>query len=513
MNSSCPICDEKILCDLLTKLDVEVAEQETCDGNSVASFVKTFSMIFDLSEESIKITIRNHFRDPAFNNLLKWEYGSNFMHFFDGNHRIANFAWIGAIAQEYGREIVVVCDFLCLNFAHKGLCAFVFQPSHIDSTRDPVGCVVFGANIYHPLKASEALKVIRDNHIYKRYNYQQNEINSDSDVEDLNRNDSDTRDVEFVEPQAAGRAQNPIIDVGTLAESVPDSNEPDLRNQRPHNSISIVEFLDTYFVGSNAELISQEAYTNSLKLDMKRSALDPESLNLNKTHDIDGIFGFFDPALYGKVINCPVKFMLFPKIVDLRTKKNIIKLWLIPEVTNMIALKIGQIEISLGKIDLIVCINTNATIDDSRIILIAEECANYARTLPCSADPLHLQNCASRAVRGSHRSTTRATTKYNEKNEMESYNALNAQCFVNHFMKALEPQLLRRGHRGSIKFFFKCIGSKSTTFTESIDDCLDSLKNFGAAINFNELDTENVWIDYCVTSSAECDNRPVSWLN
>lgn len=65
-------------------------------------------------------------------------------------------------------------------------------------------------------------------------------------------------------------------------------------------------------------------------------------------------------------------------------------------------------------------------------------------------------------------------------------------------------------HSGQVKMFFKCIGTKSTTFTDDLGKCFESIRSFETVFDFKYLDCKNIWLDYCVTSSAESAFGPVS---
>ena len=77
----------------------------------------------------------------------------------------------------------------------------------------PIGCVVYGLNIYHPLRHTNVLDDIRKNVIYEKIFY--NDQNSNLINEDQPNHVEDEREIEFVDTGAGGRTQIPFNDIGS----------------------------------------------------------------------------------------------------------------------------------------------------------------------------------------------------------------------------------------------------------------------------------------------------------
>ena len=256
--------------------------------------------------------------------------------------------------------------------------------------------------------------------------------------------------------------------------------------------------------------VSSEALTSNVKLDIINSQLSRESMLFNKTYDIDGFFGIFGIEDFERIINCSVKFLIFPALLDNASRKKAQRFFCEDDDTVRSFVKIGVIKVPIGHIDLILVIESLHLLEDRIVKSIAEECASFARELPCAVNPVHFQRCNSEFSLGSHRSTRRALASTFKKNECESYSRTMSTCYMYHFKCKLDMLLSRFGVRGSISIFFKCIGTKSSTFTDNLNDCLINLAQFDEAIKFEELDTNKVWVDHCITTTAQSPSAHVT---
>ena len=503
----CLTCDNEIVEKILKKHDLNCTAHEEIPKDSRASFFKTFSLLLNLPEEQLFTSIRNRRRDPSFVNLQKLEYGDNMVRHLREIQRFSNMAWISCLAEEYRREIIVVCDFYSLTFAHKGENVLIFKPSRLLQDSDPIGCLLFGFNSYHPVSNSESLQRLATNLSFNRifYRSQANQDNIDNDTENFQ---SDDRDIQFVE--ARGSEELNLDDLGNPAENSLLSNERVPVLAGPIDSIRLHEFLDQNFERSMEQSMSAESLTSTVKLNLNDSVIDRNSLIYKNTHDIDGLFGIFEASDYKNIIKCPVKFAVFPAVVDARTSKNIVKLAPPRDGYSFTNIKFGVIELPLGSIDLIIVVDSNRIINAKKMISIAEQSAEIARSLPCTSDLIHINSCQSRALQRSHRGNMPASIASRTKKEFEKYSSLVANCYVHHFIASLNNCLQNIRIHADLKIFFKCVGSKSTTFSEKPENCLDVLRIFEEAIEFSKIKTENIWIDYCITASAECSTEPVN---
>ena len=502
----CLTCDNEIVEKILKKHDLSCTAHEEIPKDSRASFFKTFSLLLNLPEEQLLTAVRNRRRDPSFVNLQKLEYGDNMVRHLRDIQRFSNLAWISCLAEEYKREIIVVCDFYSLNFAHDGKNVLIFKPSQFLQDVDPIGCLLFGLNSYHPITYSESLENLCTNLNYNRIFYRSltNHENNEDETENFQ---SDDRAIQFVESR--GSEELNLDDLGNPAENSLLSNERVPVLAGPIDSIRLHEFLDQNFERSMEQSISAESLTSTVKLNLNDSVIDRNSLIYKNTHDIDGLFGIFEASDYKNVIKCPIKFAVFPGIVDARTSKNIVKLAPPRDGYSFTNIKFGVIELPLGTIDLIVVVDSNRTINAKKMISIAEQSAELARSLPCTSDGIHIQSCQSRALQRSHRGNMPASIASRTKKEYEKYSSLVANCYVHHFITSLNNCLQNIRIHADLKIFFKCVGSKSSTFSEKAENCLDVLRTFEEAIEFSKIKTENIWVDYCITASAECSTEPV----
>ena len=503
----CSLCADHRFNELIKTFNVSCVDHDDFASDSYESFIKTFSIILETDEESIKNVIFNKSVEEPFKSLLKFEFGENLIHVFDDERIVANIAWISALSEEFKREIVVISDFYTLTIAHLGKKVIIFKPSQIQVGASPLGCVVYGLNTYHPLRHTNVLDDIKNNVIYEKIFYNNQNANLIND--DQPNHVEDEREIEFVETGAGGRTQIPVDDIGSPAEEQFMSNERNQRNNANQISSTINSFLNEHFTRSSIEDITLDAYCSNTKLNFESSAINSETLSVTRTHDIDGLFGYFDMKDFGDIIKSPVNFLIYPSLVDPRTRKNIEK-FVSPVNGNFhFCIKIGVIDNPFGSIDIIVLIDSSLFITNDKLKLIAEECSSFSRSLPCTSDESHYSTCRSIGVRTSHRATMRASTSSHGRQECENYTPNLATCYVYHFRQILYQKLETQRRRVNFKIFFKCVGSKSRTFTESLKDCIEPLRSFESAIDFKLIDTRNIWVDYCITSSPESSQGPV----
>lgn len=193
------------------------------------------------------------------------------------------------------------------------------------------------------------------------------------------------RDTDFVEQIN----ENASVDLGTIAEDTFDSEEriPDDQN----NSVTFQEFLNRFFSNSSADDITTEGHMSELKLNFTNSSMDQNNLIFKKTYDIDGFFSLIEMRNFPDILKCSAKFLLYPSLVDTRTRKNI-KILYGQETENPLkSVKIGVIELPIGTIDIIVVVNTNCLFSDEIFMEMAQNAANFARNLRCEPVLLQIQ--------------------------------------------------------------------------------------------------------------------------
>lgn len=511
---TCALCERKDLQAILSAFNIDILPHDPMACCSYNSFIKTFSVLFETTEDLIKETIANHKIRQQFIDLLKWEFGRNLEFAFENDHEVANVAWICALAEQYQREIIVFCDFYCLNFCHNGKKIIVFKPSDHQRNGSPIGCALFGMNIFHPLSDSELYADIASNTSYRSINYISLTTEQELGNERVLVDERDSRDVQFVERNP----ESPDVPIPVTGLGSP-SEEPFLaqnivnQHLNPNELVTLEEFLNLHFRNDSPQNISMNAYTSNCKLNLKDSSITSDSLNIQKTHDIDGFFAVFNIEDFGKILkNTSVTFQVHPSLIDSRTKKNINKFT--PSLQNQYqyGIKLGFLSSAIKNIDIIIIINTTCNFTDQSLSQIALESSNYARTLPCREIAAHIRQCQSGTVRNNHRTTMRADPDSHNKQEVETYTPVLASCYMFHFNNFLTSKLARMQHTGDIKVFFKCIGSKSSTFSDNLEECFNHIKSFEKAINFKKLNMNNVWIDYSITASAETFLGPVNHL-
>lgn len=506
----CATCNNEIVTKILKKFNLTCPIHEMIPKNCHESFYKTFSKLFEVNDNEIRTMVQRHANSTQFRQLQKLEFGANMLVHLRNPNLISNLAFISSLAEEFKRQIILICDFYSLNCAHDGKQVIVFEPSERISD-DPVGCLLFDFNSYHPLNFSDELLNLGREDSFCKISLRQQNNNEEITTNGNNPNDSFDRDIDFVEPGSRGSVAVPVVDLGAPAETpVMSTERAERRTPQPQiETIMLPQFLERFYPRSISESVSYECFTSTVKLDLKQSALDPRTFEFKRTHDIDGLFAIFNINEFESIIKSPVQFLVFPSLVDRRTTKNITKLLTPRNECLYKAVKIGLIEMRYGCLDLIAFIESEISIDDKTFRLIAEQSSAFARSLPCAYDTDHYRTCRSGGVRNNHRANMRATTANHARNESEDYSVLIATCYVHHFNKAFKSKLAENRIFGNLKMFVKCIGSKSFTFTENIDDILLYIRDFEKAIDFHKIGAKNVWIDYCITTSAETEACPV----
>lgn len=506
----CHLCINTDFLIIKSKFNVQSYAHEDFEDDPFKSFLKTFSIIFQAEEQEIMNILVRRSREENFLALQNLEYGTNLAAASRSDYFISNLACIGALAEEYHRDIIVLCNFYSLNCIHKGSNAFVFKSIRRIAESEPAVCCVFGMNMYHPLVYDVILNSIGASDVYRKINYRTGlDVVGEPNMED--EEIEEPREIDFIEIEVLGRSHEEFPNIGQIADESFLTTGPRHTAARSENLVRIDEFLDHHFTDTIPPSLSAASYTTNVKLDVKNSTIPLASTNVTKTFDIDGLFGIIRQDQCSLAIKSPVKFWINPTIVDKRTLKNIKKFSPAAPNNSLRCIKIGFLELSLGSIDLIVVIDTNISISDMNLTTIAKECAEHARTLPCRNDDNHIRNCQSLPLINSHRSTTRASTTSFHKNESEQYSTKTAVCYIHHFIKMYNEKLSEMRNRGTIgiTMFFKCVGSKSTTFTDKLSDCGEYLKTFEMAIDFTMLDCSKIWLDFSITASAESNDGPV----
>ena len=505
---SCCICASEEFRKMREKYGLEISIHEDTSSDQYLSFIKTFSAVLQISEATITSIIREKCAEQEFKHLVSLEYGKNFVDFTNMNHQVLNLAWIGCLAQETETDIMVICDHFCLNASHLGQNLVFFRSNHLGVSENLVAVTLTDMNVYHPLVINQAVRDNASNLGIKIIMYGILEASADESIQSRRPTDA-ARNVEYVDENMSTQV---VEDIGSLAEEQLMSD--DVIMHVAESSITLDGLFEHHFPNSRSGDINQNSYTSMSRLNLSESQHLDETLSYTRTFDNDGLFGVFDIEDFHKIIISSVKFFNFPTVVDERTLKNMAKMVPTLEGSALHGIKIGRIETPVGTIDLIVKIDSFGNFNDSCLKKIAELCAEYARTLPCSTTEGHSVVCRSGSIRNSHLSTMRATTEHHNRNELESYTNTMAQCYMYHFKRHLEVQLSRRiVTRGRIQLFFKCIGNKNMTFKDDLRSCFNTIKQFEQVINFMAIDSRNVWFDFCVTTSASSDSSQVNLKN
>lgn len=521
MNSTCSVCEKSEFLAIIEKFQIDCDEHINIDRNSLNSFVETFSKILAMDPQSIIENIRRRRRSNAFSQLKLIEYGRNLMNVDTEMRSVENLAWIGSLAEESGRNILVFCDFLCLNFLHQGDHVILIRPTE-PSSQSPAACVLSSLNMYHPIVESPILVDIWERYEFTALEFSNNSENNE-DYQEPVSNAVQTieimaRDDEIIQEDQGMPIGDVVVDEDDTIEFSIDNNVIELSNARtsddpvPEASSTLDEFLIEFYPNCSMNDITPGAYTSSIKLDIYESQQQNTILNYNKTYDIDGLFGYFPIECFGDIVQCPVDMCVNPTFVDKRTVNTLKRL--IEDISGRFvkAAIIGTIELPLGKIDLIIVLDFEWEIGDAMITSILKKCAEFARKLPCEQDLEHEDNCDSKAILQSHRSTRRASTWTHRRNETEKYGISLAKCYMYHFVKILRRRLSSLNFTGSINCFFKCIGCKAATYSESLPRCLSYLETFSNSINLEAVNDRNIWIDLAMTVSAEGSNEgPVKY--
>lgn len=499
----CSTCDNENVDKLLKKYHINCSPHEIISKDSRQSFLKTFSILLNLTEDQLLATIANRRSDPQFIHLQKLEFGKAILTRLNHGPLVSNLAWICSLAEEFCRNIVVVCDFYCLNFIHNSKNIIIFNSSRRVRNTAPVGCLLFGFNTYHPIESTESISNILRIQTINRISYETPSVQmvNPDQVNDLQIED---RDILLVEE--TGVNELTLDDLGEPAFSS-NTDTPQI-HEGPTNSIRLNEFMIQNFEDSREENLNIESLTTSVKIDFNESSTNPENITFKKTHDIDGFFAFIDITEFGNTILCAAKYMIYPTLCDKRTLKNIKMMYVVPDDAFVHAFKIGSIELTIGTLEIIAVVKTNTELSDRTISEYSAAAANFARQLKCVEDVNHCQSCTSRDIIANHRSTRPSTSRYQGKQEAESYSARLSHCYIYHFNKELARKL-GAGHRGEIKIFFKCIGCKASNFTENIYESFEVLSSLKSVFNFDCMNLKNIYLDFCITTSAETDHGPV----
>lgn len=314
---NCLLCQKASLISLLNTFNVQCPLHEVFRADPFQSFIKTFSIILGVDEQEIQNVLTNRSSENSFAHLVKLEYGTNLQLASLTTNFISNLACIGALAEEFHREIIVLCDYYSLNFIHEGTNIIVFKPRNGMVTNSPIACCLIDMNLFHPLIFSEELVALRSNDQIKQVMYQ---IGTDIEIPTDENGVEVPRDIEYVELegneyQAANmgeRAEEPFLSTGPQQYIF------------PHNNSMILEsFLDQYFADSIPSQINPDWYTSDVRLDMTSSVNPIDSNTFSRTHDIDGWFGFIEKDQFRLAVKYPVRFLVYPTMVDKRTLKNI----------------------------------------------------------------------------------------------------------------------------------------------------------------------------------------------
>lgn len=505
--ATCSTCKNLEVSELLTKFSIEIPLHTNFSTGSYHSFIKTFEKILSVEEAQLVTIITTRSNDRSFKSLKTLEYGTNMSDIQVENNFVFNLAFIAAMANDFDREILVFCDPFCLNFVHKGRQVISVMPDREFTTILPLACVLSGMNIYHPLLQSNSLRThvmtARRSTVY----YRNLELPRPPR---RNLRIPDVPDITFIENNDSGRRELNIDEVGYIPGEEQEFNE--IFGNGNEHSTTLNEFLASYFPNSRSEEIPIESYTTPVCLDLLRSQQVRMPTQYKKTFDTDGFFSHFLINDYPSVIISPVKFQLFPTVVDARTQNTIKRVLLNEGFEIMQSSKIGSIDFPLGTIEIIIvlCSNENDRLPPDMFPAVVQNCANFARLLPCESDQNHMENnCNSKEVRASHISTRRAGTSTHRRNESEQYTAAVASCYIYHFAQKLIQELRRCNSSGESKIFLKGIGMKSTTYTGCPVKCLEIVKSFGEIVDFSRLGLNNVYIDFCITSSLHSPVFPV----
>lgn len=530
--AKCSDCENVEFATLCFKFGLIIPQHHRCSSEPYISFVKTFGVLLNLEDEVIKQLIQEKSMDQAFSALRDLEYGSNISRFGAIEGGVSNLAYVAAIAEQSGKEIVVFCSNLCLNSIHRGNQVIRFKPRSLVVNDTPILCCLTGLNIFHPVSGSQNLidvssdpsvrivqfeiinSLPRANNRSEGSTLSENANGSSNltrrgnpfvhirpveDMRDSNLIENDENGDIPLDPMAVEEANQVLIELSDDANLLTTGDE-----------LTLQQFLERFGTMINQSEVSSEIFTSTTKLNLLGSQVSRESLIYNKTYDIDGFFGIFGIEEFGKIVNCSVKFLVYPTLLDKASRRNAQRFFSLDENVTIMFFKIGTIELPIGTIDLIIALESAPAISDYDLKSIVEHCSEYARSLPCGENTNHFRQCNSLSTLDSHRSTRRAITSTLKRNEYENYSLKIAKCYVDHFKCMLDESLQRLGRRGVINIFFKSIGSKAFTFTDNLKECLINLKQFSDAINFDQINMEQVWVDFCITTSAKSPSSPVS---
>lgn len=500
MNSTCSICEKPEFKTITQMLEIACDIHSDMSHDSLGSFKETFSKILGMDQETLTREIRRRMGTNAFKRLKYFEYGRNLINVDTGMDAVQNLAWIGCLAEASGRNIIVFCDFLCLNSLHQGEDAVLIKPS-LPSTETPVACFLSSINIYHPIVESEVLIGVwnRLEDAAIQYLVDPNDLDIDDQVpvEAEEFVEDSARDLEIVDGDNDLTA---FFDVHVSAIEL--SNARTTGDPVPEDSQTLDQFFANYYPNGTMADITSAAYTSTSSLNILDSQQSDANLTITKTYDLDGFFGYFPIESFGDIIGSQVRINPFPSFVDKRTMKTIKRLMdIAPNRLSMAAI-VGSITISLGKIDLIAVMDFHRSVDGNILSTMLKECADYARDLPCTSETEHYATCISKTTRDSFLSSRRASPATLRKNETEMYGFEVAKCYFYHFEKALRTKLEFLDFDGSISIFFKSVGTKAATYSASLSGCMLHLEAFRKAVDYTKMDDKNFFIDFAITASA-----------
>lgn len=400
-------------------------------------------------------------------------------------------AKIGAISEQYTCRVIVICEDFCFNSLHKSTNAFIVHPSG-NVFRSTIVCVVTTPNyVFHEGQVSE-------------------EINAEEHPIHIYEVDR------IIEPNASNRIPyiNRLISVvddiinGTTIEDneigAPPEGEIAEREDVPLDNpeITIDELFSRFFLNSDHNNISLDAYTSNERLKLNESQYQGHHLTYRKTYDIDGFFGLLDPKDFIESLNSPANFFINPIAANDRTLKNVAYLLPADNSNSVQAFKLGFLELSLGPIEIYVVMNSMMEHPRTVIEDVISCSSQYARSLPCERDQEHWMTCSSTDIVDGHISTRRATTSTYARNHSERYSLRLSICYTKHFLKKLEFEFEQRNIRTCLSIYFKNIDTKSVTRSENISRTLSFIKDFSLAFKMEKLDKEKVYVDFCVSVTA-----------
>ena len=496
MNTSveCQYCQTSSFVSILRLFDLRIEEHEPVNNNSL---IVSMAKVLGKETSEIQQAIDSHKDDSQFSSLAFLELGLGFSRSSDYSV-FSLLARLGAISEQFRTTIFVFCDPLSLRSLHNGAQCFIVKPSVDSDTLSVVSCIVTDGSLVHP--SSMTQQPFTDNLEVFKYEANVNYFGNNLQVAE---NQNMERDVHFIDTDT----DNNILEREDLGETANNQNGP--HDDVIHNdSLTIDELLMRNFRNNDPRDITGSTYNSTSKLDLFNSTVAPEQVNIKRTFDIDGFFGFLEVEQFAQSVTCAVRLNVFPTQADPRSVKNIRGMLGRIEQTPLYCYNFGKIDLPFGVIDLIFLVSSIRNISITFVNEAISRSSIYARSLPCSSDAIHSVMCGSESVRDAHRSTMRATTRTHFKTELEDYSKEVATCYLYHFKKKLLEELALVNFSGDIKIFFKSIGSKAALRKSSVYDMIQNINLFGAAIKFESLDLSNTFVDFCIAGTARC-NGPI----